>query len=459
MATSNYYLYDSNAKKATLIILRFRYNSTLLAYSTRQKIHPKNWNSKKKRAKETKSFPQHLELNKLLNVLEDEVFDLYRSAISQDLSVSNDYLKQGLNKFLKIDLTPDKQAIHKPLSFYEYLDLFIEESKSGIRLQKNGNSFRHKTIQGYSVLREHLINFSQKKKFKIELKPITNLSTVELNKLKSYWKDFYIQFTSYLYDDINNFDNAVGSKIKNLRVFWNYLNEEKGLNIGDFHKSFYVTKEDIPIIVLEPDQLKYLIFDQDLEAQLPNRLKRVKDIFVFGCTVALRVSDLLSLTEENLSITGNDFYLQVKSVKTNQSSSLKLPQYAIDIVNKYRNEFSTLLPTISDVKLNEYLKELGRFCNWNKPIQKVRYKRGKAVIIYKNANSKEHFSFSDLLTTHCMRRTAITIMLRLGLPERIVKEISGHSPNSSSFHKYVEISQSYVDEKYGDVIHKLKNTH
>ena len=54
----NFYLHDKNAKKPTLIFLHFRYpKNNVMVFSTKQKINPKHWNDKKKKAKELKAFP------------------------------------------------------------------------------------------------------------------------------------------------------------------------------------------------------------------------------------------------------------------------------------------------------------------------------------------------------------------------------------------------------------------
>lgn len=457
MATSNYYLYDPKSKKETLILLRFRYNSSLLVYSTRQKIKPQFWNKSKKRVKESKTFPQYEELNKLLNGLEDEAFNLYRSAITNDISVSNDYLKQGLNKFLKIDFNSVLTSSNKLLSFFDYFQSFIDESKSGKRRQKNGSKISQQTIKGYEVLQNHLYNFSRVTNFNLKVTPITNLDNDQITKLKSYYKDFYNKFIDFMYDDLNNFDNAVGAKIKNLRVFYNYLNEEKCLNLGDFHKSFYQPKEEISIIVLSPKQLNYLIYDEELEHSLTAKLQRVRDTFVFGCTVALRVSDLLSLSWNNIEIKKNEYHLNCSAKKTGSFTTVKLPDYCVEIINRYKGQYRTLLPTISDVNLNKFLKELGSHCKWNEPVIKTRYKRGKAVVIYKNDEQKEHFTFADLLTTHTMRRTAITTSLILGMPEFAVRQLSGHKPGSSEFHKYVKIAQEFMNREIDAVSTIIKN--
>jgi hypothetical protein len=45
-----------------------------------------------------------------------------------------------------------------------------------------------------------------------------------------------------------------------------------------------------------------------------------------------------------------------------------------------------------------------------------------------------------------MRRTAITNLLVLGMPELIVRQISGHAPGSKAFYLYVSFAQRYIDD-------------
>ena len=55
-----------------------------------------------------------------------------------------------------------------------------------------------------------------------------------------------------------------------------------------------------------------------------------------------------------------------------------------------------------------------------------------------------------------MRRTAITTMLSLGVPEPVVRKISGHSPMSKEFFRYVSLAQSYQDQEVSKMFDKLK---
>ena len=61
--------------------------------------------------------------------------------------------------------------------------------------------------------------------------------------------------------------------------------------------------------------------------------------------------------------------------------------------------------------------------------------------------------FSDCISSHMMRRTCITIMLTSGMPELVVKKISGHSNNSRSFFRYVNFAQDIIDKEI-DKMHR-----
>jgi hypothetical protein len=112
------------------------------------------------------------------------------------------------------------------------------------------------------------------------------------------------------------YDNVVSGKIKNLCVFFSYHKNDKNINVGDFYKSMYVPSEDVPIITLSPEQLRMPIFDPLIDKKRCQRLQRIKDIYVFGCTVAFRISDLLSLTTDNPQIADGIYSLMTRSRKT-----------------------------------------------------------------------------------------------------------------------------------------------
>lgn len=339
--------------------------------------------------------------------------------------------------------------------FFELYTKLIKDTTKGNRVKADGSRIRLSTIDNYVRTQKVLSDFISDTGFDFKLYIASNLTTKETEQAKKYYKKFFLQFTDYMYTKKDFYDNYVGFIIKGLRVFYNYLNTELNIPVGDFHKKFHVPAEEVPIVVLTPEQLNYLIYDKDLNSKLPEHLIKVKDIFIFGCTVALRFSDLMKLNQDNLHFYNNAYYLKVNSTKTSTNTTIKLPEYAVEILKKYHKKQKTLLPKHSNAWLNKCLKELGNYIELKEPQTKYRTKRGVRFVVYKNRTKKEHFTLADHITTHTMRRTAITTMLRFGTPDQIVRKISGHAANSKEFYRYVEFSQSYVDEHTDLVFDKL----
>jgi len=333
------------------------------------------------------------------------------------------------------------------------LKQFITKGFTKKRRKPNGSIIAKSTVNTYVHLEKLIAKYEEKYDIQIMVSDIKRGTKREIEKEKNYWKRFYRQFGDFLYLDLGNFDNYVGHNFKMIRAFFKWLNKEKGIFTGDFYKDFYAPKEEIPIIVLEPEQLNFLIHNQAFEESLSRTLKRAKDIFVFGCTVALRYSDMANLKRANWeSLEGRD-YLRVTSQKTHATTRVKIPPYAVEILEKYKKRSSYLLPVPNKVQLNKNIKQLMEAAGWTQVYPKYRMRRGKPIQIYRSKGV--HYRFCDHFSSHSMRRTAITTMLRLGLEENLVRKISGHSAGSKEFYRYVEMSQSFMDEETDKIYSKI----
>ncbi len=321
-------------------------------------------------------------------------------------------------------------------------DRFIADCKTGRRLKKDGTHIRKSTIAHYISVRDNLLRFSRDQNFDLTIKSFQIAIPAECKLFTQYWKLFYECFSTYLYLK-GGFDNYIGSQFRVIRTFFNYLKNEKGIATGDIQKLFYVRSEEIPIVVLSLDQLQFLISDKEFESRLPEYLQRSKDVFVFGCTVGLRFGDLMKLDKRNIEHIGADIYLNVRSDKTSTLTRVKLPKYAIDIIYKYRHH-KTLLPVLSNNRLNITIKELCEKAGWTYEVGKCRERRGIEKQIIKNNKPQR---FCDLVTTHTMRRTAITTLLNMGMPEIMVRKISGHAAMSKDFYRYVNYAQQLIDKE------------
>ena len=124
------------------------------------------------------------------------------------------------------------------------------------------------------------------------------------------------------------------------------------------------------------------------------RLERVRDVFVFQVFTCLSYNDLQSFNVKKIKeVDGNKVYVGNRG-KTKIEYTIPLLSPSIEILEKYNGK----LPLISNVKYNEYLKEVAAAAGINKPI-----------------------------TTHWARHTGATLLLNFGVKIEIVSKICGHS--------------------------------
>lgn len=331
---------------------------------------------------------------------------------------------------------------------------FIIASASGRRLMPSGKKLRSGTIVQYKCVHDLLTAFEQLEQQPLRILVLNRASLRVIVKEKNYWARFFKRFTAFLWYYKGYYDMYAAAVCKILKTFFNYLTTEKALPIGDFHKKFRVPTEQITPVVLSPTQLKHLIIDKDFEMSLSRSLRRTKDIFVFGCTVALRFTDLMQLKKINLQYTPEGISVLLHTQKTGSEIKIPLPSYAIDIINKYKNKVGRfVLPRLSGTNLNLQVKTLMKKAGWDYSFPKIRCRQGESVEI--KTKTKGSFRFYDHITVHTMRRTAITTLLLLGVDENTVRRISGHAPGSKEFYKYVVIMQDYLTAKVKEAHHKL----
>jgi site-specific recombinase XerD len=153
------------------------------------------------------------------------------------------------------------------------------------------------------------------------------------------------------------------------------------------------------------------------------RLQLIKDLFVFSCYTGLSYGDVMKLNNQNLCI-GIDKKKWIYSQREKTSIPIKIPllSKAMLIIEKYKRHPTsinkeTLFPTISNQKLNSYLKEIADVCG-----------------IPKN------------ITFHMARHTfATTVTLSNGVPIETVSKLLGHSKITTT-QIYAKVIERKVSE-------------
>ena len=316
------------------------------------------------------------------------------------------------------------------LSVLDYFDLFV-------RTESRVCQWEAGTLQCWSAFRKHL----------------QNLGAVDFDFFNEAGMS---EFANYLRESNADLDkvamqeNTAKKHFANLRWFLNWC-ISKGY-CSDSQISHYTPKfkiVDKPVIFLTVDELNKLfnyesprngdeveLIDARGETYTKtvhdaSALDKTRDLFCFCAYTGLRYSDATKLKRTDIQ----DGKINVTTKKTYDKLSIELNSKSRSILEKYADAnfpFDLALPTISNQKMNDYLKDLGELCGFNDPVTKVFYRGGRRV--------EETFRKWELLTTHAGRRTFICCAISFGIPPQVVMKWTGHS-DYKAMKPYIDIAE------------------
>jgi len=327
---------------------------------------------------------------------------------------------------------------------------FIQASRTGKRRRKNGVVITKGTIKNYENTYHLLEQYAGEKI--LVLIEVKGNNKKEFQQAKNHSKRFYHTFCEHLSSKHKASSNYTGQTIKIIRSFYNWVNLELGIHTGNFHRSFYVVGEDIPIVTLSIEQLNFLIHDSGFAARLNPQLTKAKDVFIFGCATGLRISDLRRLKAQHIIRRDGATYINIKTQKVGYETLIKLPPFCIYIIQQYKALKTKLLPIAQDSRFNTRIRQVCELAGWNWYVPKYRKVGNKQVEVKHHG---KQYRFCDMISSHTMRRTCITNMLCAGMPEHVVRKISGHAGNSKSFFRYVTLAQKLVDQEIDKLFDRL----
>jgi integrase len=239
---------------------------------------------------------------------------------------------------------------------------------------------------------------------------------------------FFSKFNSFLIDNKDMLNNTANKNIQFLKSFLIWANNNNYTNNSSY-KSFRGKSETNEVIYLTENELMKLYDFQFVD----ERLKRVRDIFVFQCFTGVRYSDIQNISREDI----NNATWKVRTQKTHQIIEIPLNSYAISILAKY-NDYPKPLPIISNQKMNTYLKELCEKAEINELVKVVKYKGSERIeTIYKKF---------EVVGTHTARRTFISLSLQKGMKPDVIMAITGHT-TYRMMQKYLKIADEHKREE------------
>jgi len=362
------------------------YNGIRIQTTINEKINEKHWNKKKQRLKG--SSTEAFNVNSYLDKIENTARDIHYKFKLEGITPTKQQFKEKLSQKLN--------GVNTSLSFYEFVDEFIKNSK---------NSKKPSTTKEYIYTLEDLKSFEKHNKRRIDW------DTLDMQ--------FYESYMDYQYNVKGNSQNLFGKRIKTIKTF---LNDATKKNINK-HLMFYgfkVLKKRSDNIYLNEDDLKK-IYKLDLSKN--KRLERVRDLFIVGCRTGLRFSDLISLRKEDITKEG----IRFQSDKTEQVLNTVIIEETQEILEKYDYQ----LPKISRTNLNKYIKEIGKLADISEVSHKDTFKSGKAI-------SKKLKKY-ERISSHTARRSFATNMYKREFPIYYLMKITGHK-KESDFLNYIKVT-------------------
>ena len=330
--------------------------------------------------------------------------DIYRSL---DLERPRKPITPELIKS-KLDYAYGRTETPFSFNFISFIEFYIKQVET---------TKKESTLKGYRNTLTHLKEFKGKKHIEFE----------DINL------DFYNDFNEFLIKKKEFATNTIGKQIKNVKVFLNEATE-RGINKKlDFKsKRFKVVSEEADTIYLPESEIQDL-FDLDLSEN--PRLERVRDLFIVGCWTGLRFSDFSQIAPENIK--NGKFHIRTQ--KTDESVIIPIHWMVSDIMKRYKDDFeNSLPPSLSNQKMNEYLKEIGKMAGL---LERINISKNKG-----SQRGTETYYKYELVTTHTARRSFATNLYLQEFPSIGIMKITGHR-TERAFMKYIKVTQEQNAEK------------
>jgi site-specific recombinase XerD len=352
------------------IYLRITVDGQRTELAVSRKCHPERWDAVTGRAIGSKADSRTL--NAYLEDMQFKIYELQRRMSDSDELITAETLK---NRFV------GKAERERTL-------LAIFEDHNGKMKSLVGQEFEKSTLQRYETCLMHCKDFMQWQ-YSISDIPVTKINFAFLNDFEYYLRSVRKCGNNSAIKYIKNLGKIVriclGNGWLTVDPYLNYKPKQKAV-----HREV-LTKEELERL----SKKKFSV----------GRLNTVRDMFVFCCYTGLAYVDVHKLKRSELvkGVDG-DLWIYTSRQKTDTLSRIPVLPTALSIIRTYEDHpqcvvKDTLLPVMSNQKMNAYLKEIADLCNIGKP-----------------------------LTFHIARHTfATTVTLNNGVPIESVAKMMGHT--------------------------------
>ncbi|HNW97982.1 MAG TPA: site-specific integrase [Bacteroidales bacterium] len=335
----------------------------------------------------------------------------------------NDYLDYVKAKILfdKIYMEEHNEA----LTAFSLRDKYMgidSKSKTILEIFKEHNEkcknlmnidFAPGTVERYNTCYKHIEDFI-KLKFKRE--------DLQLNEITPM---FISDFEYYLKINRKCCHNTATKYIKNFKKIVRIALANGWMKTNPFSNiKFHL--DDVDLAYLTEEELNTMI-KKEFKV---DRLQQVKDVYLFCCFTGLAFIDVKNLTYEDIEEKNGQLWIKKRRQKTKNWCNVPILAPAMDLMNKYKNNPNcknngSVLPVLTNQKMNSYLKEIADICGINKH-----------------------------LSTHTARHTfATTVTLSNHISMEVVSKMLGHSSINMT-KKYARVVDDLIKTDMDKIMNK-----
>jgi len=390
-----FFLKQPKHDKETLILFScyFKNERKKLVYSTKETIHPSQWDFKNnqpiKKGKNRSLYSASIrsKLDKFSTCFEKTVIFCNQS----EINFTSSYLKE------KFDV--EFNVISKTKSFFNTYDEFTKE-------QIKRQLWQSSTIKRYQNIKNILSEFQKKKRYNLDFNNIN--------------PKFLTEFTDFCYINKKHSTNTFSRNLGLVITFLNWSLKNKhtfNTDFKDFKKPQRVltrqevlTKEDI-------ERIYHHVFETEKE-------EKTKDLFILQCLTGVRYEDVHNIGKANTF----ENYILVKDGKDPTKPERHVP--LLPIAKSILEKYDYVLPPRANQKQNDYIKDILKKLGYTKEVE------------YTVAKGSKHIKYTEpfykRISTHTARRSYITIMRNHGIADKTIMSISGHK-DIRTFNMYHQV--------------------
>jgi site-specific recombinase XerD len=388
--TVHIYAKTSKANKNGQLPIYFRLtvNGERFEFSTKKFVEKSKWSSEQSKMKGNSDEARTL--NNYLDLIKSKVFDIQMELLHKNEKLSIENFKSRLTG------THERERMIIP----------IYQSHNDKIKDLIGNGYAYGTLERFKISLKHLQEFILWK---------YNVSDISINKIDYA---FVTEFEFYLRSVKKCNNNTAVKYVRNFRKIIKICLDNDWLDKDPTTRYEGKMKEVERDFLTEEELLK--IYNKKISSE---RLQLVRDIFIFSCYTGLAYIDVKGLKKDHIGIgIDGEKWIFKNRQKTETKSKIPILPIAEEIIEKYSNHpkclnENSIMPILTNQKMNAYLKEIGDLCDISKEI-----------------------------TFHMARHTfATSVTLSNGVPIETVSKMLGHKNLHTTQH-YAKVLDKKVSE-------------